>query len=96
MLTILFSEAALAGSYVAKCSGFTGQYIDHVSGHAEDFKLDDGTIYEFRYSDEGVVSLKYVVSGVGIIEPKKEDRWHDLEIIGEPSNYVSASDSGAQ
>ena len=84
---VVISQSAWADSYIAKCTGFSGQKIDHVSGRAEEFKLDDGTVYEFRFSDNPVVGLKYVVTGTGIIEPKKEDRWHDLNIIGHSSNY---------
>ncbi|WP_045860073.1 hypothetical protein [Teredinibacter purpureus] len=79
-----------AGSFSAKCQNFTGEHINYVSGKAEPITLNDGTIYEFSYSHAGLGSLRYVIDGTGVIEPKREDRWHNLELIGQTSSYVSA------
>lgn len=87
----LLSWPVFADSFVAKCQDFTGEHIDHVSGRTEPFRLNDGTVYEFSFSSEGSGSLKYVIDGTGVIEPKREDRWHELELIGQSSSYISAT-----
>ena len=90
LLMALLSSASLAESFKARCSDFRGETLSHINQAAEPFLLNDGTTYEFIYTANGNRSLKYVIDGAGIIEPKKEDRWHDLNLLGQTSNYVSA------
>jgi len=87
----LLSVQVFAGSFVAKCQDFIGENIYHASGRSEPFRLNDGTTYEFSYSSAESGSLKYIVDGAGIIKPKREARWHNLELVGQSSNYVSAT-----
>ena len=90
MVVALLATHTFAGSFSARCQNFTGEHINYVSGKAEPFTLNDGTIYKFSYTHTGSGSLRYVIDGTGIIEPKREDRWHNLELIGQSSSYVSA------
>lgn len=90
-LLALLSAQTFAGSFVARCQDFRGTHIDFDSRRSEEFRLNDGTIYEFFYSSVGPGSLKYIIDGTGVIEPGKEDRWHDLDIVGQSGNYLSAT-----
>ena len=90
-LGVFFSESVFANSFVAKCQNFIGKHVEHVSGYSESFSLNDGTIYEFLYSSNGSGSLKYVIAGTGVIEPKKEQRWHKLKLLEQSSTHIVAT-----
>lgn len=86
----LVSLQANAGDFTAKCQNFEGVELDGESGRVKPFMLNDGTTYEFSYSSANVGHLRYVVGGTGVIEPKKSERWHDLQLLKRTSSYLTA------
>lgn len=80
----------MANDFSATCQNFEGVEYDSESGELKPYLLNDGTIFEFSYTSANGGSIRYLVDGVGIIEPKKAERWHDLQLLQQTRKYVTA------
>jgi len=80
----------VASDFDAKCQGFHGIEFDALSGKTKPFSMNDHTTYAFRYDADKGGELRYVVDGVGIIDPKKSDRWHKLELLKQTDRFITA------
>jgi len=86
----LLSSQVSASNFNAKCEEFKGIEFDVEKGSVKPFELNDGTIYEFNYTSKSGGKLLHVVDGVGIIEPKKSERWEPIQLLQQTDKHISA------
>ncbi|MCV6624912.1 MAG: hypothetical protein OIF38_02380 [Cellvibrionaceae bacterium] len=89
-ILLFVSINSFALEFTAECNGFEGVEFESATRKFQEFSLKDETTYEFKYDSDMEGSLKLVVTGAGIIEPKKSERWHDLKILEQTNRRVSA------
>ena len=85
----LLSFQVSAKNFNAKCEKFKGAEFDAGRNSVKPFELNDGTIYEFDYTSGNGGKLLYVVDGVGIVEPKKSERWAPIQLLQQSGEHIS-------